>query len=120
MVMAQSRGATLRRCAQRAASTIIAVESGPPETARTRAGSAARSANNWSASVSLTGPLAADTLLFPVDRLLHARRRARVFAGHFAEGGASELFLVEGRKRLAKPQQRVRRLGAGLEFLRHR
>src|ERR1700674_1174264 len=128
IVTAQSLGAGLRRLRERAARNISAVESGPPETARTRAGSAARSANISSASASLRAtsfrvlsdsavvslilrmilseksaifrdharPSAVDTLLFPLDRLLDARRGAGIFAHDLSEGRAGEFFLVEG------------------------
>src|SRR5712692_819489 len=95
-----------------------AVESGPPETASTRAGSAVRSANNASASASPTASLTAGTLLFPLDRLLDGRLGARIFAAHVAEGHAREFSLVHGSKRLAEPQQRFGRFGAGFIFFR--
>src|SRR6202011_905431 len=100
---------------QRAASTIKAVESGPPETARISAGADLRSANRVFASAAETGAArsAADTLLFPIDALLHAQRRARIFAQHLAERRAGGLLLAQHRERLAEPQQRVGRLGGG-------
>src|ERR1700674_4365580 len=107
------------RLRQRAASTRRAVESGPPETASISAGWSAKSAKIRSASASVTAPSAADTLLLPVDRLFYVGRCAGVFAVDLAEGRAGEFLLVEGRERLAEPQQRVGGLGAGLEFLRH-
>src|SRR5262245_20686819 len=98
-VMAISLGPRLRRLRQRAASTSSATESGPPETARATAGSAARSANRRSASASLIGRSAADTLLFPLDGLLHGVRRARILAGDLAEGGAGQFSFLEGSQR---------------------
>src|SRR5580692_3698773 len=110
MVTARSRGDVCCRACQRAASQMSAVESGPPEIASTRAGSSARSANRRSASVSATGTSTVATLLFPLDRLLHVGRGAGKFADDLAEGRAGELFFVERGERLAKPQQRIRRL----------
>src|SRR5436190_107459 len=94
---------------QRAAKTRSAEESGPPETARTIAGTDLRSAKSVSASaIESAAKSAADTLLFPVDGLLHARRRAWIFAQDLAEGGTSCFPFTERRQRLPKTQKRVR------------
>src|SRR5258706_16256547 len=93
-----------------------AVESGPPEIASTRAGSATRSANNASASASPTAPLTAGTLLFPLDCLLDGRLGARIFAANIVEGHAGKFSLVHGGERLAEPYQRFGRFWAGLIF----
>src|SRR3954462_5346838 len=72
MVTASNRGPLFSAARQRAARTSSAVESGPPETARTRAGAWTRSANSDFASAAETGAAsAADTLLVPVAALLH-------------------------------------------------
>src|ERR1700686_5130695 len=113
-----SCGPFLSAARQRAASTIRAVESGPPETARRRAGADLRSANRVFASAAETGAArsAADTLLFPIDALLHAERRAGIFAQHLSERRAGGLLLAQPRERLTEPQQRVGRFGGGLIF----
>src|SRR3984957_5680838 len=103
---------------QRAARTMRAVESGPPETASSSAGADRRSANSVLASAAETGAArsAADTLLFPVDALLHAERGARIFAQHLAQRRAGRLLLAQHRERLTQPQQRVGRPGGGFIF----
>src|SRR5215216_749383 len=115
MVTARSFGPRRKRARQRAASTRSAVESGPPDTASTRAGHCARSANKAAASVDETGGSAAGTLLFPLDALLHVGRGAGIFAPDFEEGGASRLLFLERRERLTEPHQRVRRLAGFFE-----
>src|SRR6202030_4175245 len=77
-----------------------------------------RPAKSVLASAAETGAArsAADTLLFPVDALLHAERRAGIFAQHLSERRAGGLFLAQHRERLAEPQQRVARLGGGFIF----
>src|SRR5580704_484910 len=119
MVTAMSFGARLSRLAQRAASKSSAVESGPPDTARTSPGKSSRPRNSAFASPSPTLPSAVGTLLFPVDALLHAHRGARIFAQHFAERGAGRFLLAERRKRHAEPQQRIGRPRGGVIFCRH-
>src|SRR5215467_810219 len=111
-----SAGPFLSAARQRAASTSSAVESGPPETARTRAGAERKSSNSVLASAAETGAAssAADTFLFPVDALLHADRCARIFARDFTERGAGGLLLAHGGKRLTKAEQRVGRARRGL------
>src|ERR1700733_7467881 len=116
MVMATSFGARLTRFAQRAARTSRAVESGPPETARMRPRKPSRPENSAFASSSRTTCSAVDTLLFPVHGLFHARRSFRIFAQNFAERGASGFFFAQSRKRLAEPQERVRRACGSLVF----
>src|ERR1700682_4741688 len=73
-----------------------AVESGPPETARRRARADPRTANRDFASAAETGAAgsAADTLLFPIDALLHPERRAGIFAQHLSERSAGGLLLA--------------------------
>src|SRR5262249_43391132 len=116
-----SAGPCLSAARQRAASTRSAVESGPPDTAMTRAAADRRAANRPLASAAETGSAssAADTLLFPVDALLHADRRARIFAQDLAERRAGGLFCAHGGERLAKPKQRVGRPRGGLVLGRH-
>src|SRR3954447_2608745 len=95
-----------------------AVESGPPETARTRAAALASGSNSVFASAAETGAAssAADTLLFSLDTLLHTGRCTGKLAQDLAERRAGGLLLAERGKRLSKPQQRVRRLGGRLIF----
>src|SRR4051794_22560714 len=98
-------GPRLSAARQRAASTMRAVESGPPDTARIRVGAALRSANSVLASATEIGAAsAADTLLFPVDALLHADRCARIFAQDLAERCTGGFLLAERRERLTEPQ----------------
>src|SRR3984885_7248744 len=66
------------------------------------------------------GCSAVDTLLLPVNALLDADRGVRIFAQDLAERSAGRLLLAQGGERLAEPQQRVRRLGAGTVFGRDR
>src|ERR1700751_4729556 len=104
MVTATSFGARLIRFAQRAAIRSSAVESGPPETARTRPRESSRPENKASASSSRSARSAVRALLFTVDALLHAERSARIFAQHFAERGACRFFFAQSCKRLSQPQ----------------
>src|SRR5207302_9422535 len=76
-VTAMSFGGVWHAVRQRAAKTISAVESGPPETARTSIGRLSRALKSLFASAAETGAVsetgaasAADTLLFPLDALL--------------------------------------------------
>src|ERR671930_141596 len=103
---------------QRAMSSSSAVESGPPETARMRAGAWTSEANSAFASPAETGAAssAADTLLFSLDPLLHRRRRARGFAHHFAERRAGRLLLAERGERLPEAQKRIGCFGDGFVF----
>src|SRR5262245_8187520 len=111
MVTAINSGPRLSAARQRAASTMRAVESGPPETARMMAGADDRSANRALASATEIGAAsAADTLLFPVDALLHVDRRARIFAQNLGERRAGRFLLAHRRQRLPEPQQRIGRL----------
>src|SRR5271154_804109 len=98
MVTARSFGARLNRFAQRAANTRSAVESGPPETASTSPRKSSRPENSAFASSSRTACSAVDTLLFPVDGLLHIRRGTRILAQDLAERGASRLLLAQSRE----------------------
>src|SRR6476646_466392 len=118
MVTASSLGPLLRARRQRAARNNSAVESGPPETARTRVDASANGLNSAFASATETGlaSSAADTLLFSLDTLLHPRRCTRKFTQDFAERRARRFLLAERGKRLSKPQERLRRLGASLVF----
>src|SRR5262245_7676721 len=113
-----SFGPRLNALRQRAISVNSAVESGPPETARTRAETRARGANNAFASAAETGAAssAADTLLFSLDPLPHCGRCARKFAQDFSERRAGRLLLAERGKRLSEAQQRIGRLGGGVVF----
>src|SRR6516164_10015653 len=108
MVTATSFGGCLSCFAQRAASTSNAVESAPPETARMRPREFSSPKNNAPASSSRRAWSAVRALLLTVDALLHVERSARIFPQHLAERGASRFFFAQGRKRLPKPQQRVR------------
>src|SRR4030095_8351289 len=103
---------------QRAMSSSSAVESGPPDTARTRAGAWTSGVNNAFASAAETGAAssAADTLLFSLDSLLHRRRRARELAQHFAERRAGRFLLAERGERLTEAQKRMGRFGDGFMF----
>src|SRR3954454_15836954 len=95
-----------------------AVESGPPETARTRAVALASGSNSVFASAAETGAAssAADTLLFSFHTLLHTGRCTGKLAHDLAERRAGGFLLAERGKRLSQPQQRVRRLGGRLIF----
>src|SRR5262249_19324044 len=117
-VIAMSFGPRFNALRQRAISINSAVESGPPETARTRAGTRASGANNAFASAAETGAAssAADTLLFSLDPLPHRGRCARKFAQDFSERRAGRLLLAERGKRLSEAQQRIGRLGGGFVF----
>src|SRR5262249_42702126 len=115
-VTATSFGPRFRPRRQRAANSSSAVESGPPETARMRAEVRASGPNSVFASAAETAASAADTLLFSLDPLFHARRCAREFALHLAERRAGRLFLAQQGERLPEAKQRIRRLGAGFEF----
>src|SRR5690348_5108403 len=113
-----SAGPFLSAARQRAANTISAVESGPPETARTRAAAERRSSNSVLASAAETGVAssAVDTLLFTVDALLHADRCPWIFARDLGKRGAGRLLLTHRGERLPKPKQRVGRTRRGLVF----
>src|ERR1700751_4679104 len=104
MVTATSFGARLIRFAQRAASTSSAVESGPPDTARTRPREFSRPENKAFASSSRSARSAVRALLFTVDALLHTERSARIFPQPLAERGACRFFFAQSRKRLPQPQ----------------
>src|SRR5580704_13125356 len=114
--MANSFGARLSCFAQRAARTRSAVESGPPEIASKRPGKSSSPRNSPLASRSETACSAADTLLFPVNALLHVERGPRIFAQHFAQRSAGRFFFVERRKRHAKLEQRIGRLRRRVVF----
>src|SRR5262249_12379509 len=117
-VTAMSFGPRLSARRQRAISISSAVESGPPETAKTRTQTRASGANNLFASAAETGAAssAADTLLFSLDPLLHRGRCARKFAQDFSERCAGRLLLAERGKRLSQAQKRIGRLGGGFVF----
>src|SRR5919198_888350 len=118
MVTANNRGPVRRARRQRATSHMSAVESAPPETASTRAEASASGSNSALASAAETGAAssAADTLLFSLDPLFHARRCARKLAWDFCERGARRLSLAERRQRLPQAKERIGRLGARLVF----
>src|SRR5690242_20162733 len=125
MVTAIRRGPRAKARRQRAASHIRAVESGPPETARTIAGAAFQAPNNCFASLAEIGVwfsssrmillqdrqrrrvkpepiskgscLALDPLLLAIDRGFDTARSARIFPRHLAKSGASGfLFFQRG------------------------
>src|SRR5476651_2454335 len=101
-----SFGPALSALRQRAASTISAVKSGPPDTASTNAGKFSRPEKSDLASVAVTADESAvRTLGFLFDAALHARRGARKFASDFSQRGASRFLLIERGQRLAKPQK---------------
>src|SRR4051794_17948832 len=117
MVTATSRGGEPRVSRQRAASSIRAVESGPPETARRRPGSGARSANRALASPAKTGKaLTAGSFLFAFGALFNIGGGARKLASHFAEGGAGGLLFAQRRQGFAQSQQRIGAFGRGFVF----
>src|SRR5438105_2700843 len=118
MVTASNRGPVRRARRQRAASHMSAVESAPPDTASTRAEASASGSNSVLASAAETGAAssAAGTLLFSLDPLFHASRRAWKLARDFRERGAGRLFLAERRQRLPEAKERIGRLGARLVF----
>src|SRR5439155_22424179 len=92
-------------------------ERGAPETASRRTDAEPRSSNSASASaIETAAASAADTLLFPVNALLHADRGARILAQNLAERGAGGFLLAQRSERLPEPQQRFGRLGGGLVF----
>src|SRR5580704_15837440 len=90
-----------------------AVESAPPETARITRPDRGNDANSPAISPSAIAAAvsAMDTLLFPLDGLLHAQRGAGVFAADLRQGAAGRVLLAQLAERLAEPQQRVGRLG---------
>src|SRR4029453_11572149 len=101
-------------------SSSNAGESGPPETARTRAGAWTSGANSAFVSAAETGAasLAADTLLFSLDPLLHRPRCTREFAHHFAERRAGRFLFAERGERLPEAQKRIGCFGDGFMFVR--
>src|SRR3954469_14072773 len=116
-VMAISFGFVLSALRQLAASTMSAVESGPPETASTSAGDCSRPEKSDFASEAETGEVSAvATRLFLCDVALHLRRRLRIFAADFSQGRAGRLLLVQRRQRLAETQQRLGCLAGFLVF----
>src|SRR5262245_6446617 len=114
--MASSLGPRLRAPRQRAANTSSAVESAPPETASTSVEASANGSNSAFASAAETASSAADTLLFSLDPLLHARRGARKFAQHLPERRAGCLLLAEHGERLSEAEQRIGRLRVRFVF----
>src|SRR5690349_1034719 len=118
--MAISFGLVLSESRQRAARTISAVESGPPETASMMTGMACRSEKSVFASDAETAFASAmRTLLFLRDTAFHAGCGLRVLAADFGERGAGGLLLVQRGKRLTETQQRIGRLAGTLELSRH-
>src|SRR5262249_30412614 len=117
IVTAMSFGLALSVSRQRAARTISAVESGPPDTASTMTGMVCRSEKSVFASDAETAFASAmRTLLFLRDTAFHAGRGLRIFAADFRQRRTSGLFLVHRGKRLTEAQQRVRRLAGTLEL----
>src|ERR1700730_636640 len=132
-----SRGPRLKPRRQRAASHISAIESGPPDTARTIAGARFQSANRRLASCAEIGELSSSgmafgnpvsssdqlrhfalalyPLLLTVDGCFDAARGARIFPRHFAECRTGGLLLLQRRQRLSEPQQRVGRFGRSID-----
>src|SRR2546423_13796720 len=116
MVTARRRGAfllRLRAARQRAARKRSAVESGPPETARTRPDDCAKGLNRRCASAAEMGRAAsaAHTLLLSLDLLSYTRGSARKLAQDFADRRPSRFLLAQCGKRLAKAHERIGRPG---------
>src|SRR5512141_424893 len=83
-VTAISFGFALSDLRQRAASSMSAVESGPPETASNKTGNCSRPEKSDLASDCETEEVSAvATLLFLRDVALHGRRRLGIFAADF-------------------------------------
>src|SRR5215468_7601887 len=142
-----SFGLVLSESRQRAASSISAVESGPPDTARAMTGSACRSAKSvlvsdgaiasdfWSDMIvtesrfpppdQVRGAghrdhiLAVRAFLLLLDAAFHVGRGPRILASDFGKRGAGGFFLVHRGKRLTETQQRVRRLRRAFELGRN-
>src|ERR1700731_997396 len=101
-----------RRRRHRWASTMRAVESAPPDTARITRPERGNDANSSAISRSeIAAASAMDTLLFPLDRLPDAQRGAGIFAADLRERAAGGVLLAHLREGLAEPQQRVGGLG---------
>src|SRR5689334_19749567 len=98
-----------------------AVESAPPETARITRPEWGNDANSPAISCSEIPAAASamDTLLFPLDRLSDTERGAGIFAADLREGAAGSVLLAHLSERLAKPQQRIGRLGRRRVIARH-
>src|SRR5437660_2743415 len=103
---------------QRAAKSMSAVESGPPETARINTGKLSSALKSLFASAAAIGAasLATDSFLLTVDALLYRDCCARVFAPDLGERGAGGLLLAQRSERLAEAQERVGRLGGRFVF----
>ena len=112
-VTATSFGPRLSALRQRAASQSSAVESGPPETARSRTGMSAKKPRSSLASAAETGRLVSSGHASAPARRPASRcsTRADICGSTSAKRRAGHLLLLERRQRLAEPQQRVRRLG---------
>src|SRR5215475_2842615 len=110
-----SSGPRAKRRRQRCASTMRAVESAPPETARMMRPERGNDANSPAISRCEIAAAASamDTLLFPLDRLPDAQGGAGIFAADLRQRAGGGILLAELRERLTEPQQRVRRLGGG-------
>src|SRR5689334_23723617 len=110
-----SCGPRAKRRRQRRASTMRAVESAPPDTARMIRPERGNDANSRAISRCeiATAASAVDTLLFPLDRLPDAQRGAGVFAADLRQRAARRVFFAQLPKGLTEPQQCVGRLGGG-------
>src|SRR5690349_17057948 len=98
MVTATRSGFAFNASRQRAASTMSAVESGPPDTANTSTGKDCRPEKSALASDAETPRASAvRTLLFLRDAALHAAGGARIFASDFRERGAGGFLLIHRR-----------------------
>ena len=105
MVTARSFGPLVSAARQRAASTINAVESGPPETASTNADAELRPSNSDCASAAEIGASsAADALLLTFDALPDRDFGTRVLALHFGERRTGGFTLAQRRQRLAETE----------------
>src|SRR5215470_13142322 len=102
-----SCGPRANRRRQRRVSTIRAVESAPPDTARMIRPARGNDANSPAISRCeiAAAASAVDTLLFPLDRLPDAQRGAGIFAADLRQPAAGGVLLAHLRERLAEPQQ---------------
>src|ERR1043166_5022091 len=99
-------GPRARRWRHRCATSMRAVESAPPDTARITRPERGKDANSPAISRSeIAAASAMDTLLFPLDRLPDGQRGAGIFAADLRQRAAGGVLLAHLRERLAKPQQ---------------
>src|ERR1043166_9574133 len=105
-------GPRARRWRHRCASTMRAVESAPPDTARITRPERGKDANSPAISRSeIAAASAMDTLLFPLDCRREGQRGGGILAPALRQRAAGGVLLVVWREGLAEPQQCVGRLG---------